>query len=287
MNKPVVKIEKGLAEILNFPEEPSVKFLKDYTIKNESIEEYDTTTPIVKIKSIKYVYSIVKIPILIENIHNNIYRLFVINELFKNRDYVLSTDEGKLKFTFNEDKKIYHDYAIAYTVKLHYKYTDYNVYSESYRIANSPDSKDFKSIIIEKIKEKIYYCLNELNKIFKNQEKVIWNNLIELCGFDTSKLDINVQDFIVDKTPLMKNFLKYKTRDSLEDVIYDKPRLEDIYQEINNSNYFYIINYYINLLNDVYNKGKIVCFLQFIKEINLESFGSKTVNLLIETGLPF
>lgn len=294
MDKPVIKIEKGLAEILNFPEEPCIKFLKDYNINCCSIESIKTDGNF-DIDLTKYIYSVTKNKVYLEDIYINICKLFILNEVFKTNDYTLSKDESKIDFRFNPykvkckiaTKYIFEEHVTNYTVKLHYKYTDYKVYSESYRIMNSPDSKDFKPIIIEKIKEKIYYCLNELNTIFKNQRKVVWNNLIELCKFDISKLDINIKDFIVDKKPMMKTFLKYKSLDKLEDAIYDKPYIEDTYQETNNCNYFYIINYYIKLLDNIYGIDKIVCFLQLINEINLDTFGQKTVNLLIETGLPF
>jgi hypothetical protein len=287
MEDPAVKIDKSLAEILRFPEEPSVKFLKDYKITRKNVT------------STEYQFIFENKPILLEDIYYNILNLSVFNKIFKSEDYdgkITLKDDGII-FSFKiEDlsnskygKYLYKNiHEIRYIIGLHYKYTDYTAYSKSYKIMTSETSKDFKPIIMEKLREKIVYSLNELHKVFKRQSKVLWNNLIELFYFDVSNLNINIQDYTIDKKSVLKNIKKYETLEIFEDMVMKSNKLEDIHCEISGNKHVFIINKTINVLNKIAKIESIKCFLHLIEELeDFEDFGQKTVNLLTEIGLPF
>lgn len=273
MDLPIMKITKILAEALGFPEEPSMKFLRNYVFN-------------MKILNNHYNFSIEKRELL--KLKTNIFLLKSLDIIYNKERFITEKTEDVITFripitTFNSGllyiKRPYVENLVTY----HYEYTNYRAYSKSYKILNSPDSKDYKPEIVQKIKEKIYHYLDKLNQIFKSQKKVIWNNLIELCDFDISNLDIDLNNYKVDKPSMVKNFMKLDY--DLESVFEKKPELEKIYNDIVESKYFFSTKYYINLLDDVLKFDKILTYLQLIQHMN--SFGRKSAAIILETGLPF
>lgn len=281
MNAPIIKIEKDLAEALGFPEEISVNFLKNYTFNKKY--SYLTSNDTIS-------YSIEEKRIDLKEIHENLVEIYELNRTYKIRKFTVTKEDDILRIIV--PSKIYDINYINYSrlnflidsLESHYRHTDYKAYGESYKIKNDPHSKDFKEIIVNKLREKILYHLNKLYTEFASKKKIIHNNLLELYEIDVSNLNVNVEDYIVkDKEPIVKKFNVNK----LESYFERHSSIEELYEELQNKHCHCAKNF-IYILNCISKIEKIVTFSQLIFDLNInDSFGPVKMRMIYESGLPF